>query len=219
MIFRWIFYCQNSRKENFSQKKIINHPSLIHSLLTSQGTGYEIFIDNNGKLIVGILTKKEYFATSVSSPSLIDKKWDVFFFIWYLKEFLIFFYSFRWHLVTIGILPPKRPFAYTQILSYIDGHQKLGATIKFGAFTEPFSHCTIGMACQKVRRSSTIEKEPENKLQSSSSVDSASVAPKGMFPSLMERAFLPQIVSQVKFGFKLVYFWLAKSRLFQFPFS
>lgn len=47
---------------------------VLFSLLTNAGTGYEIFIDNNGKVIVGILTKKEYFATSVSSPSLIDKK-------------------------------------------------------------------------------------------------------------------------------------------------
>lgn len=45
-----------------------------YSLLTPNGTGYEIFVDNNGRLIVGILTKKEYFATSVSSPFLIDKK-------------------------------------------------------------------------------------------------------------------------------------------------
>lgn len=45
-----------------------------YSLLTPTGTGYEIFVDNNGRLIVGILTKKEYFATSVSSPLLIDKK-------------------------------------------------------------------------------------------------------------------------------------------------
>lgn len=54
----------------------------FYSLLTIQGTGYEVFIDNNGKLIVGILTKKEYFATSVSSPSLIDKKYvgDIFLF-------------------------------------------------------------------------------------------------------------------------------------------
>lgn len=108
-----------------------------------------------------------------------------------------FFSSKRWHLITIGIIPPKRPFAHTQILSYVDGHQKLGATIKFGAFAEPFSHCTIGVAYQKVRRSSNNEKEKSEKLQTSSSIDSATGAPKGMFPSLMERAFLPQIVSQV----------------------
>lgn len=47
---------------------------VVFSLLTANGTGYEIFVDNNGKLIVGIQTKKEYFATTVSSPSLIDKR-------------------------------------------------------------------------------------------------------------------------------------------------
>lgn len=109
------------------------------------------------------------------------------------------YYFNRWHLITIGIIPPKRPFAYTQILSYVDGHQKLGATIKFGAFTDPFTHCTIGtigVAYQKVRRSSNNEKVSDKQLQSSSSIDSASTS-RGMFPSLMERAFLPQIVSQV----------------------
>lgn len=47
-----------------------------YSILTQNGTGYEIFVDNNGRLIVGILTKKEYFATSVSSSVslLVDKK-------------------------------------------------------------------------------------------------------------------------------------------------
>lgn len=48
---------------------------VVFSFLTANGTGYEIFVDNNGKLIVGIQTKKEYFATTVSSPSLIDKRW------------------------------------------------------------------------------------------------------------------------------------------------
>lgn len=113
--------------------------------------------------------------------------------------------SKRWHLITIGILPPKRPFAYTQILSYIDGHQKLGATIKFGAFTDPFSYCTIGMAHQKVRRALNYGNEKEKQLQSSSSVDSASGTSRGMFPSLMERAFLPQIVSQVRESRRFVF--------------
>lgn len=59
-------------------------------------------------------------------------------------------------------------------------------------------HCTIGIAYHKVRRTSAScdQKEPE-KFQPSTSVDSAA-PPRGMFPSLMERAFLPQIVSQVR---------------------
>lgn len=137
--------------------------------------------------------------------------------------FIAFLFAYkcsRWHLVTIGIIPPKRPFAYTQISSHIDGHQKLGATIKFGAFSDvnifffpiysalwiknitlwnlqPFSHCTIGFAHQKIRRTSASTAKEIEKLQSSTSVDSGSSSPRSMFPSLMERTFLPQIVSQV----------------------
>lgn len=158
---------------------------VIFSLLTTQGTGYEIFVDNNGKIVVGIVTRKEYMATSVSGPSLIDKKW---------------------HLITIGIIPPKRPFAYTQITSYIDGHQKLGATIKFGAFTEPFSYCTIGTVYQKVRRTSTSSMQagsgPKHHELVSAAPSPEPVA-KGMFPSLMEKTFLPSIVSQVPSYFSL----------------
>lgn len=105
--------------------------------------------------------------------------------------------------MTIGIIPPKRPFAYTQISSYVDGHQKLGATIKFGAFTEPFAHCTIGYAYQKIRRTSASTAKEAEKLQSSKSVDGGSSSQRSMFPSLMERTFLPSIVSQVPSYFSL----------------
>lgn len=46
------------------------------------------------------------------------------------------------------------------------------------------------------RTSASCDQKDPEKFQSSTSVDSA--APRGMFPSLMERAFLPQIVSQVR---------------------
>lgn len=71
-----------------------------YSLLTPNGTGYEIFVDNNGRLIVGILTKKEYFATSVSSPFLIDKKWVQVQFA--LAEWINWF-VFVWYFETDGI--------------------------------------------------------------------------------------------------------------------
>lgn len=51
-------------------------------------------------------------------------------------NFINKYQNFRWHLVSVGIIPPKRPFAYTQISCYIDGHQRLGATIKLGSFTD-----------------------------------------------------------------------------------
>lgn len=118
-----------------------------------------------------------------------------------------YFYLFqkknRWHLITIGIIPPKRPFAYTQILTYVDGQQTLGATIKFGTFTEPFSNCTIGMAPnQNIRRSSNNgTNETDNRLQTSSSIDSAAAgsgSSKGMIPSLIERSFFSQVFEKNK---------------------
>lgn len=113
------------------------------SLLTGHGTGYEIFIDYNGKLFVGILTRKEYYAASGSGASLVDKRYVI------SKKKSIFYSinknmnnnNFRWHLITVGIIPPKRPFAYTQISCYIDGHQRLGATIKLGSFTDVCDFC------------------------------------------------------------------------------
>lgn len=152
------------------------------SLLTTQGTGYEIFVDCHGKIVIGIITRKEYLATSVSGPSLIDRKW---------------------HLITIGIIPPKRPFAYTQITSFIDGHQRLGATIKFGAFAEPFSYCNIGTAYQKARRTSASSVQPKSQETAQQPAPPEQQNNRGMFPSLMEKTFLPQIVSQVPSYFSL----------------
>lgn len=61
-----------------SNKNYVIHANKIYiyfySLLTTHGTGYEIFIDTNGKIFVGILTRKEYYAASVSGASLVDKK-------------------------------------------------------------------------------------------------------------------------------------------------
>lgn len=81
-------------------------------------------------------------------------------------------------------------------MTYIDGQQTLGATIKFG-FTEPFTTCTIGMAPnQNIRRTSNNgTKDSDNRLLTSSSIDSAAGAgtAKGMLPSLMERSFFSQV--------------------------
>lgn len=47
---------------------------IIMNLMSAPaGTGYEVFIDRHGKLVVGILTKKEYLATTVST-TLSDKR-------------------------------------------------------------------------------------------------------------------------------------------------
>lgn len=82
----------------------------------------------------------------------------------------------------------------------MDGHQKLGSTLKVGAFTERFSYCTIGCLFQRIGQfSQSTELKKFDGTRSASQSD----APKGMFPSFMERSFLPQIVSQVPSYFTL----------------
>lgn len=46
---------------------------ILNLMSAPNGTGYEVFIDRHGKLVVGILTKKEYLATTVST-TLSDKR-------------------------------------------------------------------------------------------------------------------------------------------------
>lgn len=48
---------------------------LIHSLVTSQGTGMEGFISSEGDLVVGVTTKKEFLAATVPDFSLLDTQW------------------------------------------------------------------------------------------------------------------------------------------------
>lgn len=85
------------------------------SLRTGSNTGFEIFIQNNGNIVVAALTKREYLTSSVASTTLHDG---------------------QWHYVTVAITPPKRPFSYSQINVYIDFVQKISATLKVQAINE-----------------------------------------------------------------------------------
>lgn len=88
---------------------------LFYSLRTGSNTGFEIFIQNNGNIVVAALTKREYLTSSVASTTLLDG---------------------QWHYVTVAITPPKRPFSYSQINVYIDFMQKISATLKVQAINE-----------------------------------------------------------------------------------
>lgn len=101
---------------------INNYRRQIFSLMTSDNTGFEIFLKKNGKLVIGVLTKKEFLAATVPSAHLLDG---------------------RWHFITICVIPSKRPFSYNQINVYIDATQKLGANVKFGSFTEVYEELTL----------------------------------------------------------------------------
>ncbi|XP_037907722.1 neurobeachin-like protein 1 isoform X2 [Hermetia illucens] len=146
---------------------------MLFTLMTYHDTGFEIFIQQNGTLVVAAITKREYLTSSVLSKTLLDG---------------------RWHFVTISITPPKRPFSYSQINVYVDFIQKLSATLKAQPFNEPFTYCAIGSAFQNPRPSSS------DRHHHATSHDSAS---KSMLPNLIERTFFPQIASHVPNYFTL----------------
>lgn len=59
-----LWYLANNSRESFE----------YFSLLSNQGTGFEVFVDDGGKLVVGVLTKKEFLATTASMVSILDNK-------------------------------------------------------------------------------------------------------------------------------------------------
>lgn len=81
--YGFIFHAWIRLEEENTEKNKIDHDDsedskhfrrIIFNLLTQSGSGYEIFVDRHGKLVVGVLTKKEYLTTTVASPLLLDKR-------------------------------------------------------------------------------------------------------------------------------------------------
>lgn len=86
-----------------------------YSLRTAGNMGFEVFVQNNGNVVVAALTKREYLSTSVNSTVLLDG---------------------QWHYLTVSITPPKRPFSYSQINVFIDFSSRIAATLKMTAINE-----------------------------------------------------------------------------------
>ncbi|XP_011184852.2 neurobeachin-like protein 1 isoform X2 [Zeugodacus cucurbitae] len=141
---------------------------MLLNLRTASHTGFEVFIQNSGNLVVAALTRREYLTSVVHTKTLLDG---------------------QWHYVTVAITPPKRPFSYSQINVYIDFMQKLSATLKVQAINEPFNFCSIGSAALPLR-GHQLEHHAANATGSafprSSSQESGS-SYKGVLPSLLER--------------------------------
>uniref|UniRef100_A0A0K8W1H1 Neurobeachin-like protein 1 n=1 Tax=Bactrocera latifrons TaxID=174628 RepID=A0A0K8W1H1_BACLA len=141
---------------------------MLLNLRTASHTGFEVFIQNSGNLVVAALTRREYLTSVVHTKTLLDG---------------------QWHYVTVAITPPKRPFSYSQINVYIDFMQKLSATLKVQAINEPFNFCSIGSAALPLRgyqveqHAVSVTGSP---LPRSSSQESGS-SYKGVLPSLLER--------------------------------
>ncbi|XP_017126991.1 neurobeachin-like protein 1 isoform X3 [Drosophila elegans] len=135
---------------------------MLLALQTASGSGFEVFVQPNGNVVVAALTRREYLTSSTATKTLMDG---------------------QWHYLTVAITPPKRPFSYSQINIYVDFVQKLSATLKVQAVNEPFTHCSIGAA---VAPPQPGEVAKAGIMPRSSSQESGSIY-KGMLPSLLER--------------------------------
>ncbi|XP_052847786.1 neurobeachin-like protein 1 isoform X3 [Drosophila gunungcola] len=135
---------------------------MLLALQTASGSGFEVFVQPNGNVVVAALTRREYLTSSTATKTLMDG---------------------QWHYLTVAITPPKRPFSYSQINIYVDFVQKLSATLKVQAINEPFTHCSIGAV---VAPPQPGEVAKTGIMPRSSSQESGSIY-KGMLPSLLER--------------------------------
>lgn len=120
-----------------------NFRRYVFTLINSQDCGYEIFVTKNGNLVLGVTTKKDFYTTTVASECLNDG---------------------RWHSISIIVNPPKRLFSYHQINIFVDGNQKVGSNIKYGAFVEPFLQCSIGIPHTPIRQSTWYQEKEKNKV-------------------------------------------------------
>ncbi|XP_039488181.1 neurobeachin-like protein 1 isoform X4 [Drosophila santomea] len=147
----------NQVKEQSSSRR------MLLTLQTASGSGFEVFVQPNGNVVVAALTRREYLTSSTATKTLMDG---------------------QWHYLTVAITPPKRPFSYSQINIYVDFVQKLSATLKVQAVNEPFTVCSIGAV---VAPPQPGEVAKTGIMPRSSSQESGSSGYKGMLPSLLER--------------------------------
>ncbi|EDW93372.2 neurobeachin-like protein 1 isoform X3 [Drosophila yakuba] len=144
-------------------KEQSNSRRMLLTLQTASGSGFEVFVQPNGNVVVAALTRREYLTSSTATKTLMDG---------------------QWHYLTVAITPPKRPFSYSQINIYVDFVQKLSATLKVQAVNEPFTVCSIGAV---VAPPQPGEVAKTGIMPRSSSQESGSSGYKGMLPSLLER--------------------------------
>lgn len=133
---------------------------------SGQGTGFEVFLSQDGSLSLAAITKKEYHTVTCSEAKLFDNKW---------------------HTITVAVVPSKRPFSYFNVSFYRDGETLLATNLKIATTSEKFTICSIGTPLMNEKGS--FGNEPNE-------APSETPAPgRGLFPSIFEKA-LPSIVSQ-----------------------
>ncbi|KAL9909105.1 neurobeachin-like protein 1 isoform 2-T2 [Glossina fuscipes fuscipes] len=162
---------KSNKTENTQERS--NCRRMLLNLRTASNTGFEVFIQNSGNVVVAALTKREYLTSTVNSSVLLDS---------------------QWHYVTVAITPPKRPFSYSQINVYIDFMQKISATLKVQAINEPFVFCSVASILPEIKTQQVKALTNTNSLPRSSSQDT-SHSYKGMLPSLLERTLSTNVTN------------------------
>jgi len=75
----------------------------------------EAFFRSDGILVVGLSTKKEFMTATVPEPAFNDS---------------------HWHCIQISLMTARRPFGHNQLAVFVDGAQKLSASVKFPTMSE-----------------------------------------------------------------------------------
>ncbi|GAB0094777.1 neurobeachin-like protein 1 [Sergentomyia squamirostris] len=100
------------------------------TLLSEQGNGFEIFINQSGGLTLAAIVKKEYHTVTANEAKLCDG---------------------QWHSVTVSVVPSKRPFSYFQVTMYRDQEILLSTSLKIGNHHEKFVYCNVGTPINRVQ--------------------------------------------------------------------
>uniref|UniRef100_A0A8C5N2A9 Neurobeachin like 1 n=1 Tax=Leptobrachium leishanense TaxID=445787 RepID=A0A8C5N2A9_9ANUR len=124
--FAW--FCLDQDQSVFGISKGGGKRKQLYSFFTDNGTGFEAFITSSGSLVVAICTKKEYATVTLSDHCFCDS---------------------LWHSIAIVHVPGKRPFGQSLVYIYVNGQQKVSASLKFPSMNEPFTSCCIGSAGQR----------------------------------------------------------------------
>lgn len=158
---------------NDESAKYFFRRQLLH-LGSRQGTGFEVFLSQDGSLSLAAITKKDYYAVTCSEVKLFDNKW---------------------HTVTVAVVPSKRPFSYFNVSIYRDGESLLSSSLKISTAHEKFSVCSIGAP---PAIGETVSKESAD----AETLPTGGGSARGLFPSIFEKA-LPSIVTQAPNYFTL----------------
>uniref|UniRef100_A0A6B2EDM8 Putative lysosomal trafficking regulator lyst n=1 Tax=Phlebotomus kandelakii TaxID=1109342 RepID=A0A6B2EDM8_9DIPT len=151
-------FSSDASVENSDQLSAKAYRRQLLCLLSGQGTGFEIFVNHTGSLTLAAITKKEYHTVTANEAKLCDG---------------------QWHVITVSVVPSKRPFSYFQVTMYRNQEILLSTSLKIGNHHEKFVYCTIGAPISRFQDVPVAEVEDSR--------DNGNTM-KGLFPSLFEKA-------------------------------